>query len=76
MNWLKEGDANSKNFHGVMSNRRRQNAINTVSLNGVIVERVNNICAAVFNHFSAHFKTVAAVRLGVENLRFRRLTGA
>jgi hypothetical protein len=35
MNWLKEIDANSKKFHGVMSKRRRQNAINVVFVDGV-----------------------------------------
>ena len=74
MNWLKEGDANSKYFQGYMSNRRRHNVINLVSVDGVSVEGVHNIRAAVFNHFSNHFKVVGANRPGVAGLPFRRLT--
>jgi len=74
LNWLKEGDANSKFFHGYMSNRRRHNAINLVSVDGVSVEGVHNIRAAVFNHFSNHFKVVGANRPSVAGLPFQRLT--
>ena len=48
MNWLKEGDANTKFFHGYMSSRRRHNAINVVSVDGVSVDGVQNIRAAVY----------------------------
>jgi len=74
MNWLQEGDDNTNFFHAVMSNRRRQNTINLVSVNGVNVEGVQNIKAAVFNHFSSHFKRVETVRPGVEALPFRKLS--
>jgi hypothetical protein len=74
MNCLKEGDANSKNFHGFMSNRRRHNAINLVSVDGVRVEGVHNIRAAVFNHFSNHFKADGSIRPGVAGLPFRELS--
>ena len=70
MKWLEEGDANSKFFHGCMSNRRRQNAINVVSVEGVRVEGVQNVCAAVFCHFSNHFKSTGADRSGVDGLHF------
>lgn len=37
MTWLKEGDANSKFFYNMQSNRRRQNTIHLVHVNGVRV---------------------------------------
>lgn len=74
MIWLHEGDANTNFFHGVMSNRRRQNAINLVFVDGVNVEGVQNIRAAVYNHFSSHFKRVTTFRPSVEALPFRKLS--
>jgi len=66
LNWLKEGDANSKIFHGYMSQRRRQNAINVVFVDGGTVEGVHNIRAAVFHHFSTHFKKAGVDRPTVD----------
>jgi len=74
MNWLEEGDANFKFFHGCMSNRRRQNAINMVSVEGVRVEGVQNVYATVFPHVSNHFKSLGAYRPGVEGLHFRQIS--
>jgi len=37
MNWLQEGDANSKFFHNMMSNRQRRNYINLVHVDDVLV---------------------------------------
>jgi ribosome recycling factor len=74
LNWLQEGDANSKFFHGVMSNRRRRNTVNLVNVNGINIEGVQNIRTAVYDHFSSHFKVVGAIRPGVEGLSFRKLS--
>jgi hypothetical protein len=75
MTWLKDGDANSKFFHGVMTGRRRHNAINMVSVDGLVVEGVHNVRSAVFNHFSTHFKCTRAVQPGIEGLQFQKLSG-
>lgn len=74
MNWLNEGDANSKNFHNYMSNRRRHNAIIVVSVDGGVVGGVHGIRAVVFNHFSNHFKSRGAARTGVSGLNFCKLS--
>jgi len=75
LNWL-EGDANSKKIHGIMSSRRRCNAIQMVQVNGIQVEGVQNVRTTVFDHFSAHFKARCSLRPGVEDLNFRRLSYA
>jgi len=75
MTWLKDCDANSKFFHGVMAGHRRHNVINMVSVDGLMVEGVHNVRSAVFNHFSAHFKSTGAVRPGIGGLQFRKLSG-
>ena len=74
VNWLNEGDANSKFFHNYMSNRRRHNAINVVSVDGRAVEGVHGIRATVFNYFSNHFKSRGAAWPGVDELNFRKLS--
>lgn len=74
MNWLQEGDANTKFFHACMCNRRRHNTINTMSVDGVSVEGVHNIRATAFNHFSSHFKHIGVARPGVDGLMFQKLS--
>jgi len=74
LNWLKEGDANSKFFHSYMSLRRHQNAINVASVDGGTVEGVHNIRTTVFHHFSTHFKKVGVDRPSVKGLNFRKLS--
>jgi len=74
MNWLQEGDANSKKCHGYMSTRRRHNAISVVSVNGVNIEGVQNIREAVFNHFSSHYKSNGTFRPSIDGLHFRQLS--
>jgi len=74
MNWLKEGDANSKIIHNYMSQRRRHNNIHLVSADGGNVEGVHAIRVVVFNHFSNHFQSRDVVQPGVEGLNFRKLS--
>jgi len=74
MQWLREGDANSKKFHGIMSTRKRRNAIPFFLVNGMMVEGVNNVRGAVFSHFSTHFQGVGVEPPTMEALNFRLLT--
>jgi len=72
--WLKDGDANSKYFHSVLSGRRRRNAIVSLMVNGSLVEGVQPICQEVFSHFRDHFASSNISRSGVENLVFKNLS--
>ena len=64
MNWIKEGDTNSKFFHNLMSHRQRRNSIYMVHIGGALVEGVQNIRTEVFNHFSSHFRALNVSRPG------------
>jgi len=71
--WLKEGDANSKFFHSIMSSRRRANPIFSLSVDDTTIEGVEGIRGLVFNYFSSHFRFVAVERPSIENLNFNML---
>jgi len=73
IHWLREGDANSKFFHGIMSNRHIRNSISFFFSNGGLVEGVQNVRSAVFDHFSTHFQPSTAPRPSMEELHFRIL---
>ena len=72
--WFKEGDANSKYFHRVMSSRRSRNAIPCFLVNGALVEGEENVRNAVFNHFRTHFQPVQSTRPSMEGINFRTLS--
>ena len=72
--WLREGDANTKYFHSILSTRRRRNAICSILVDGVRIDGVHPVRQAVFTHFANHFMSQAKVRPSVSNLRFRKLS--
>jgi len=74
--WLKDGDANSKYFHSVLSSRRCRNSIISLLVDGKIVEGVQPIRNAVFSHFREHFASHNTPRPGVDNLPFKSLSHA
>ena len=74
LSWLREGDANSKFFHGIMSARRRSNARLSIPVDGVQIEGVEGVRGAVFNHFKNHFKLNRFSRPGVDDLMFNSLS--
>jgi len=59
-----------------MSSRRRHNVINVVSVDGVSVNGVQNIRAAVYQHFSSHIKSLREERSRLEGSQFRKLSCA
>nr|ABD32574.2 Endonuclease/exonuclease/phosphatase [Medicago truncatula] len=76
MNWVREGDANSKFFHNMMSNRQRRNSLHLIHVDGVLVEGVQNIRAAALNHFATQFRASEGIRPGIQGLNFWKLSYA
>ncbi|KAK1276479.1 hypothetical protein QJS04_geneDACA020812 [Acorus gramineus] len=54
--WLKEGDGNTKFFHKVANQRRRQNQINQITVEGRTLHDRLNIETGIVNHFQKVFK--------------------
>jgi len=65
---LKEGDANSKFFHGIMSSRKRSNALISLNVNGVSIEGVIEVRNTVFQHFKNYFQRSSLFRPNIGRL--------
>ncbi|GAU49154.1 hypothetical protein TSUD_407000 [Trifolium subterraneum] len=76
VSWLKEGDANSKFFHGIMSSRRQSNSIVSFSSNGRTMEGVNENRQIIFQHFSQHFRRKNHSRPDISGLVFNSISEA
>lgn len=57
MQWLKEGDANSKFFHQCIKKRRKVNEILGLNFDGSFVEEVEPLKSKIKGHFENHFKS-------------------
>jgi len=63
-------------FHSIMSSRRRHNSLCSIVVDGLLVEGVQPVREAIFNHFTNHFKVTDVERPSIANLNFRTLSMA
>lgn len=54
--WIKEGDANSRFFHGVVARQGRRNALMGVRIKGRWIEEVGEVKEGIRDYFESHFK--------------------
>ncbi|KAK3227785.1 hypothetical protein Dsin_007647 [Dipteronia sinensis] len=67
INWLKEGDRNTKFFHCMANNgRRKVNALGDMSFGGVVCSDSVSIRRCVFSFFQNHFKKEEEESLALE----------
>lgn len=74
LQWLREGDANSKYFHSVLLGRRRRNQLQSIVVDGAVVEGVHPVRQAIFSHFANHFKKGGMPSIALHNLTFKTLS--
>ncbi|GAU51648.1 hypothetical protein TSUD_414700 [Trifolium subterraneum] len=74
INWLREGYANSKFFHGIMSSRKRGNSIASFTVDGSSIEGVAEVRQHVFDHFQNHFQKVQYSRPDISGLSFSTIS--
>ncbi|KAJ0984845.1 hypothetical protein J5N97_003201 [Dioscorea zingiberensis] len=62
VNWLQQGDQNTKFFHTIASQRRNINRINQLQVDGQTVTDPSRITEAISTHFTALFGTEREMR--------------
>ncbi|GKV49843.1 hypothetical protein SLEP1_g56570 [Rubroshorea leprosula] len=74
--WLKEGDANTKYFHGCIVHRRKQNGITGLYSNGEWIEDVGEVKELARNYFKGKFEKEKWSRPTLEDLQFKKISEA
>ncbi|GLT88308.1 hypothetical protein SLE2022_063410 [Rubroshorea leprosula] len=76
MMWMKEGDANTSFFHRCIKNRRRRNEINSLVVNGKVLQEVNELKQGVVEYFRNLFAKEDWKRPVLEGMEFNKITEA
>jgi hypothetical protein len=68
--WLKDGDSNSKYFHGCLKARQRRNAISCLRVGERWVDTTSEIFEEVTNFFKSHFSAIPVSRPKLDGVVF------
>jgi hypothetical protein len=74
--WLKEGDANTKFFHGCVRARTKANCISALKVDDVWIDNPSLIKSAVLSYFENHVSSTPCVRPKLDGVDFPRLSDA
>ncbi|KAK2423798.1 hypothetical protein QL285_034226 [Trifolium repens] len=74
LKWLKEGDTNSKFFHGSVKQRAKLNSLLAIQVEDRWLESPNLIKEAVSSYFTNHFSSVHLTRPNLDGVVFPRLS--
>ncbi|GMJ11562.1 hypothetical protein HRI_004825400 [Hibiscus trionum] len=74
LKWFTEGDHNTKFFHLVASNRRRNNLIHSIKIGEDIISEPSQIKEGIFQHFSDQYKKGDTLKVEVFDVEFSSLS--
>ncbi|KAJ9556808.1 hypothetical protein OSB04_011422 [Centaurea solstitialis] len=74
VNWLKQGDENSRFFHTMVNARRRKNRMHGLSINGVWSNEPSSLKSHVFDFFLNKYKECSDVNLKFRSSQLRKIS--
>jgi hypothetical protein len=72
--WLRQGDANSKFFHGCVNSRAKRNSILALKVGDLWIDKPIHIKEAVVNFFENHFSSSNVCRPNLDGVHFPSLS--
>jgi hypothetical protein len=72
--WLRQGDANTKFFHGCVNSRSKRNTISALRVGDIWLDKAAQIKEAVVNYFEDHFSSSNFCRPKLDGVPFPSLS--